>query len=87
MKYWVQYMQVAAWPLHTDKLIDGCGDRSVYVLDGRNNMHTMHQDALKFAQRHEHWHKWAAYRICMGPRLFEETRSTPVVRISYPVQI
>jgi hypothetical protein len=87
MKYWVQFLQVAVWPPHSDKLIDATGDRSVFVLDGRNTEYTMHQDALKQAQRMEHWRKYEAYQLVCGPRLFEESKRGTVVKLSYPINV
>ena len=33
---------------YTPKLIEVCGDRGVVVLDGRNSLETMHNDAVEF---------------------------------------
>jgi len=87
MRYWVQYMTRAVWPAGSTELIDGCGDRAVYILDGRNTQETMRDDALKFAQRMEHFKRFEAFRICKGPRLFHETKSTKPETLNYPIHI
>lgn len=45
MKYYVQYVAVS--PI-TNKPYEPCGDRAVLILDGRNNLKTMIEDAHKF---------------------------------------
>jgi hypothetical protein len=45
MKAYVQYYETNRI---TKKLYEPCGDRSVVILDGRNNLATMHSDAIKF---------------------------------------
>ena len=42
MIYFVEYYQKSAI---SDNLIPACGDRAVIVLDGRNSLETMKQDA------------------------------------------
>lgn len=84
MKYWVQFLTPSA----TDKtkLVDACGDTSVFILDGRKTVENMRRDALRRAQSLEHWKKYAAYRIVSGPRLFEEKRRGPLHILNYPIQ-
>lgn len=92
MRYWVQFLQ---HPLKApdyasidhSRLIDATGDRSVFILDGRNSQETMRTDALKQAQRMEHWQKYPAFQLCKGTRLFQETKRGSVQRIVYPVNI
>ena len=92
MRYWVQFLQ---HPLKApeynsidySQLIDATGDRSVFILDGRNSQETMRADALKQAQRMQHWQKYPAFQLCKGPLLFQETRRSAVHRIVYPVKI
>lgn len=83
MKYWVQYLTQSA----TDKteLIDACGDSAVFILDGRNSHETMRRDALRQAQRMQHWKQYAGFRLVSGPRLFEESRTSAVHKLTYPV--
>ena len=45
MKYYVQYWSEN--PI-TGKLYEPCGDRAVVILDGRNNLETMIDDAHRF---------------------------------------
>ena len=92
MRYWVQFLQ---HPLKApdyvsidhSRWIDATGDRSVFILDGRNSQETMRTDALKQAQRMEHWEKYPAFQLCKGDRLFNETKRGPMQRIVYPVNI
>jgi hypothetical protein len=92
MRYWVQFLH---HPLKApdyasidqSALIDATGDRSVFILDGRNSQETMYADALKQAQHMEHYHKYPAFQLCAGTRLFQETRRSAVYRIAYPVNI
>ena len=45
MKAYIQYM---AYNTHTDNYYEPCGDRAVVVLDGRNGLTTMINDAHQF---------------------------------------
>ena len=45
MKYYIQYLDYS--PI-TGNLYEPCGDRAVVVLDGRNNLSTMIEDAKRF---------------------------------------
>lgn len=95
MRYWVQYMTLSTGhvagsnPPRFDgpkTLIDALGSDAVYPLDGRLSEAHMHRDALRRAQRYEHFKQWAGYRLCKGPRLFDEIKSTTPMRLSYPIQ-
>lgn len=37
---YAQFYQRAVWPVGTDRIIEGTGDRSVVILDGRNTRET-----------------------------------------------
>ena len=95
MRYWVQFLQHSTGYIPgtvpprfgKPELIDATGDRAVLVLDGRNAQETMRRDALRQAQRMEHWQKYPAFQLCKGDRLFNETKRGPVQRIVYPVNI
>lgn len=97
MKYWVQFLDWSTgyvagsipprFEESAKKLIDVCGDTGVFILDGRNSSETMHRDAMRRAQRLEHWRKYAAFQIVTGPRLFEEKRRGPVHHLTYPIQV
>lgn len=90
MRYWVQFLQHAAgnYPAPWNPpLIDACGDTAVFILDGRNTFETMKRDALKRAQRMEHWRKYPAFQICKGPRLFADQWRGPITHIAYPVKV
>jgi hypothetical protein len=84
MRYWVQFLETSAE--EPTKLIDALGDTAFFILDGRNSSETMRRDALKRAQRLEHWRKFAAFQIVTGERFTEEKRRGPVHRLSYPIQ-
>ncbi|MES3001304.1 MAG: hypothetical protein V4787_11490 [Pseudomonadota bacterium] len=89
MRYWIQYMQRAVpgpWNNHTSPLIDACGDSAVFILDGRNNQETMHRDALRRAQRMEHWKQYDAYKLCAGTRLFYPSLESQPRALSYPIR-
>ena len=45
MKAYIQYLDIS--PV-SGKLIEPCGDRAVFVLDGRNSLETMIEDGHKF---------------------------------------
>lgn len=45
MKAYVQYLEYSA--VDNTKLIESCGDRAVFILDGRNSLYTWVQDAIK----------------------------------------
>jgi len=95
MRYWVQFLQHSTGYIPgtippqfgKPELIDAPGDRAVLILDGRNGQETMRRDALRQAQRMEHWQRYPAFVLCSGPRLFEETRRTAPETIIYPVNI
>ena len=42
---YVQYLIPSAV---SGKLVETCGDRSTVILDGRNSITTMHDDAIRF---------------------------------------
>lgn len=95
-RYWVQFLQQSTGYVEgsipprfeesAKRLIDAPGSDGVFILDGRNSAETMRRDALKRAQRLEHWKRFAGFQIVTGPRLFEETRRGPIHTLSYPVQ-
>ena len=60
----------------SDRLIPACGDRSVYILDGRNTRDTQKKDAKKWARRHG----FLAYRICKGESFTRSRALTAVFR-------
>lgn len=57
--------------VRTENLIPACGDRSVYILDGRNSRGTQIQDALQWGRQHG----FEAFKICKGDSF---TRAHPV---------
>ena len=61
---------------YTPKLVEACGDRSVVVLDGRNSLETMHNDARVFNGVRRP--TYAAYRLMKGESF---TRSSPISNI------
>jgi hypothetical protein len=61
MKAYVQYYETNCI---TKKLYAPCGDRSVVVLDGRNNLATMKDDAIRFNGYRRP--KYEAYQIFKG---------------------
>jgi len=75
MKYYVQYYETN--PI-THKLYVPCGDRSVVILDGRNNLRTMHQDAVKFNGFRRP--KYEAYQIFKGD-FRESTAITDIINL------
>lgn len=95
MKYWVQFLAestgyiAGSIPPRFGKteLIDALGDTAVFILDGRNSSETMGQNALKRAQRMEHYKKFSAFRIACGPKLFVETRSGKIHKLTYPINV
>ena len=84
MKYWVQFLINSA----TDnaQLIDACGSDSVLVLDGRLSSFNMNAAAKQQARRLEHIKRYPAFRIVSGARLFEEQRTSVVLKLTYPIQ-
>lgn len=60
----------------SEKLIPACGDRSVVILDGRNNLATMKRDAVNFNGVSRPFYK--AFQIFKGENF---TRSTPITEI------
>ena len=91
-KYWVQFLNhplMAPGYCTPDetRVVDACGDRAVFILDGRNNIETMRSDALKRAQWMQHCTKFAAFQIVVGRTFCDEISRGPVVKLSYPVQV
>jgi hypothetical protein len=66
--YFAQYYGPSA--INPDELIEGCGDRSVYILDGRNSLSVMHYDAIRWGRKHG----WKAYHIEKGESLLRARR-------------
>lgn len=60
--YFAQYYQRSAV---SNDVIEGCGDRSVFILDGRNTIETMADDAESFGRKHG----WIAYSLHKGDSL------------------
>lgn len=95
MRYWVQFLHESTGYIAgtippqfgKPELIDACGGSAVFILDGRNSAETMRRDALKHAQRMQHYKKFEAFQIVTGGRLFDETRRGPVHRLSYPISV
>jgi hypothetical protein len=58
--YYVQYYDYDL----AGKLAPPCGDRAVVILDGRNNIETMHSDAYRFNGYRRP--NYAAYQIFKG---------------------
>lgn len=91
MKYYVQFMDYSvpgSWNNHKSELIDACGDTGVYILDGRSSVENMRRDALKRAQRMEHYKRFAAFRIVKADGFNRpEHASTKPELLRYPVQV
>ena len=60
----------------SEKLIPACGDRSVVILDSRNNLATMKSDAVNFNGVRRPFYK--AFQIFKGETF---TRSSPITEI------
>lgn len=76
---YVQYMHKAVksqWNDYKDELIEVCGDRGVVILDGRNTLETMHNDAIEFNK--DVLRQYPAYQIFKGETL---TRSQPITGV------
>ncbi len=70
---YVQYFQKSAI---SNDLVSACGDRSVVILDGRNNLETMQNDARQFnGYRRPHY---PAFQIMRGESF---SRSSPITSI------
>jgi hypothetical protein len=57
--------------LNKDQLFPACGDRGVYILDGRNTRTTQIEDARSWAQKHG----FHGFKICVGDTF---TRARPL---------
>lgn len=67
--HYVEYGEVR----EDGEFIPACGDRAVFILDGRNSMSTWNEDAVvNNGVRRPHY---KAYRICQGESF---TRSKPI---------
>jgi len=60
--------------VQTGELIPACGDRSVYVLDGRTSRATQIQDADKWARTHG----FEAFVIYSGPSFTNVEKASAV---------
>jgi len=69
--YYVQYYEKTV-----DGFIEACGDRSILILDGRNNLETMCQDAEHYNGFRRPY--YAAYRIFKGGSIL---RSSPITEL------
>jgi len=72
--FYVQFFQRAVWPIGTNDLIEGTGDRSVIILDGRESLSTMHS----FSRAQCHRRGYLAWQLFKGPSF---TRSSPISTI------
>lgn len=67
---------------HTDlanNLSEACGDRAVFILDGRNTLTTMHSDAV--ANNGMRRPKYEAYRIFKGSSFLYSQPITEIIRL------
>ena len=94
MKYWIQFMGKSTGYIPgtippqfgVPTLIDACGTDGMLPLDGRLSERSMRREALRRAQRMEHFKRYEAYRLACGPRMFgPETRTTGPIRLTYPI--
>lgn len=61
----------------SENLIEACGDRGVYKLDGRNSMSEMIQDSIVWARRHG----FGAFKICRGDSFIDSLSLTTMIYI------
>lgn len=95
MRYWVQFLQMSTGYIPgtvppqfgAPAPIDACGSDGVMPLDGRLSYENMIRAAKEKAQSMEHFRKFVGFRICVGPRLYEEARRGTVCKLTYPVQV
>ncbi len=89
MKYYVQYEQTitSAWSSEEGKYVpikpeqwDMLGSDGVYILDGRNSLETMKQDAQ------ERWGKLEKRRMITGYRIVKAERFTDPEVVLYAVR-
>lgn len=67
---------------HTDlanNLSEACGDRAVFILDGRNSLSTMHNDAI--VNNGVRRPKYEAYRIFKGSSFLNSQPLTGIIRL------
>lgn len=84
--YYVQFYQPSA--IDPEKIIEACGDRSVFILDGRNTGETMRADALRAARSPSRSH-YTHYEIRKSSRdnAFSPSRSlSPIFEIDRVVR-
>lgn len=60
-------------------LREDVGDRSIVILDGRNSLATMKQDAVRFNGYRRPVYK--AYQICRGRSLCDSKPITPIIEL------
>lgn len=72
--YYVQYYNKG---LKLNVFIEACGDRAVVILDGRNSISTMHEDAYKFNGKHRP--NYQAYRIFKGSSFLNSQPITNII--------
>jgi hypothetical protein len=72
--YFAQYYHKA---VNSEELIEGCGDRSVFILDGRNSVETMKNDAKLFGKRYS----WLAFHIEKGESFLRSRKITEIESI------
>ena len=74
--YYVQY-----YDKRGKEFIEPCGDRSVLILDGRNNLKTMHQDAENNNGIRRPYYD--AYRIFKGDSFLNSLPITELKRLNH----
>lgn len=53
-------------------LIEACGDSGVFILDARNSINTMKQDAENRVTQLRNWKRYKLYEIRRCSKLFED---------------
>ena len=69
MKNYVQFQHLV-----NGKIVDGCGSDSVFILDGRNNLSTMIQDAEQRRDRLKLAKGYIAFKIMQGSRFSDNNK-------------
>lgn len=76
MKYYIQYLEYDL----AGKLSEPCGDRAVFILDGRNNLQTMHRDAIENNGKRRPFYK--AYKIMKGDSFTKSRQITDILYLT-----
>ncbi len=75
------FVQYYRYGCITGELIQACGDRSIFILDGRNSLTTMINDSIKANKLPDR--KYPAFQIFKGDNLLRSYPINNIIKTEY----